>query len=474
MRSLRSHQGKSSALQREPSSPSPVTSHIHYPQGRTMMLCATSSRDQFTVTHTLGYPKPRKHTVHYITTYNRIRMAVSQYPAEVWAMIFEYACTDDGRTGRSLALVSKMIKEYSKPWRTQCLAVHGPMQLLKLAALITENPNAISGGRVRNLHLCDNYGTGTHPNWEECAGERWGTRLVKRTEAVMARNQRLQEALQIRQGRVRDKRHPITELEPEPIEGLTEIKAEHLADAINVILTHTANHLESLTVSLSFVPKADSSSDEFGDKSRFPKLRELSLASPVAAVPSIIRFITNMSKCPSLRMVDVSDVQIQRVATLSTIATIAPYLTHLRIFDHLEALRYALGHSHRQDFVPKSLPDTLRVLIIARHHVAHRYHADNAQHARLKDIWLSQSQYLAASEPTRVIILRARKALSSHCSDIIGREVERNAGRLGHWNVPASERDERWRMYNLKRGQSTWKNPQLAKTIEPPVKRSSK
>ncbi|KAL1743344.1 hypothetical protein HDZ31DRAFT_41151 [Schizophyllum fasciatum] len=54
-------------------------------------------------------------------------------PAELWHAVFEYACTDDGRTGASLALVSSYARLLSHRYRLQSIAVRGRTQLAQLA-----------------------------------------------------------------------------------------------------------------------------------------------------------------------------------------------------------------------------------------------------------------------------------------------------------------------------------------------------
>lgn len=46
-------------------------------------------------------------------------------PLEICHEIFQYACTDGGKTGRSLALVSKYIRNASKPYRLQSIIIAG-------------------------------------------------------------------------------------------------------------------------------------------------------------------------------------------------------------------------------------------------------------------------------------------------------------------------------------------------------------
>ncbi|EPQ53764.1 hypothetical protein GLOTRDRAFT_139882 [Gloeophyllum trabeum ATCC 11539] len=54
--------------------------------------------------------------------------AMNRLPVEVWRRIFSFACLDDGRTGRSLSLVSKYINEASACQRYQSVALAGESQ----------------------------------------------------------------------------------------------------------------------------------------------------------------------------------------------------------------------------------------------------------------------------------------------------------------------------------------------------------
>ena len=61
-------------------------------------------------------------------------------PAEICSEIYAFACVDDGRTGRALSLVSKYIRESSKPYKLQSISVIGYNQLLAFADLVENTP----------------------------------------------------------------------------------------------------------------------------------------------------------------------------------------------------------------------------------------------------------------------------------------------------------------------------------------------
>jgi hypothetical protein len=76
--------------------------------------------------------------------------AVENCPAEIWGRIFSEACSDDGSTGRSLSLVSKYIRDTSKPYKYQCLFVE-ERQLRPLVTTLKKLP--LEFRRIRHLFL---------------------------------------------------------------------------------------------------------------------------------------------------------------------------------------------------------------------------------------------------------------------------------------------------------------------------------
>ena len=73
---------------------------------------------------------------------------------EVLSFIFAEACTDDGLTGRSLSLVSKHIRDTSRRYALQSVALHGSHQLFAFASLL-ENANPEDRSSVRHLYITD-------------------------------------------------------------------------------------------------------------------------------------------------------------------------------------------------------------------------------------------------------------------------------------------------------------------------------
>jgi hypothetical protein len=61
-------------------------------------------------------------------------------PPEICGEIYSFACLDDGRTGRSLSLVSKFTHETSKPYKLQSVSLIGHAQLYAFADLVERTP----------------------------------------------------------------------------------------------------------------------------------------------------------------------------------------------------------------------------------------------------------------------------------------------------------------------------------------------
>ncbi|KAG6837356.1 hypothetical protein H0H93_010958 [Arthromyces matolae] len=64
----------------------------------------------------------------------------SVLPTEVYQEIFEYACTDHGKTGPSLALVSRHFRETSRRYQFQSVAIQGVKQLHSFARYLSGLP----------------------------------------------------------------------------------------------------------------------------------------------------------------------------------------------------------------------------------------------------------------------------------------------------------------------------------------------
>lgn len=75
------------------------------------------------------------------------------FPTEIWEVIFGFACTDDGSTGRSLSLLSREVHEIVKPFKLQSLCAIGSNQVQKFSYLLAETPERYRN--VRYLFIAD-------------------------------------------------------------------------------------------------------------------------------------------------------------------------------------------------------------------------------------------------------------------------------------------------------------------------------
>ncbi|KAH9895689.1 hypothetical protein C8Q73DRAFT_744954 [Cubamyces lactineus] len=74
-------------------------------------------------------------------------------PLELHAQIFEFACTDDGSTARSLSLVSRYVRHIAAPYLYQSLSIAGLEQMHELVARLDVTPPHLR--RIRHLFLSD-------------------------------------------------------------------------------------------------------------------------------------------------------------------------------------------------------------------------------------------------------------------------------------------------------------------------------
>jgi hypothetical protein len=56
-------------------------------------------------------------------------MRYGDLPTEAWYKIFDIACKDGGATGCALSLVSRRVRDESRPYQVQTAALYGPLKL---------------------------------------------------------------------------------------------------------------------------------------------------------------------------------------------------------------------------------------------------------------------------------------------------------------------------------------------------------
>ncbi|TFK85385.1 hypothetical protein K466DRAFT_601214 [Polyporus arcularius HHB13444] len=74
-------------------------------------------------------------------------------PLELHTQIFEFACTDDGSTARSLSLVSRYVRAAAAAYHYQSLAISGLAQMDELVSRLEATPPHLR--RIRRLFLSD-------------------------------------------------------------------------------------------------------------------------------------------------------------------------------------------------------------------------------------------------------------------------------------------------------------------------------
>ncbi|KAJ2917066.1 hypothetical protein MD484_g3334, partial [Candolleomyces efflorescens] len=65
---------------------------------------------------------------------------MERVPVELWLHVFSIACSDDGRTGRSLSMVSRRVNELSKPFKYQSIAVDKLSNIAALTEILQNLP----------------------------------------------------------------------------------------------------------------------------------------------------------------------------------------------------------------------------------------------------------------------------------------------------------------------------------------------
>lgn len=78
------------------------------------------------------------------------------FPVELHSYICEFACKDDGRTARSIGLVSKYFREVVHPYTLRSIAVTGFAQIKILEKQLTTLPAHLR--RIRDLFISDHDG----------------------------------------------------------------------------------------------------------------------------------------------------------------------------------------------------------------------------------------------------------------------------------------------------------------------------
>lgn len=207
-------------------------------------------------------------------------------PTEVWLKIFALACTDTGKTGRSLSEVSRYIRDVSAEYRYQSVAACTAREVYELRDRLLGLPVRLR--RVRHLHL------------NRTQRSRWDVDLTQLSKSEMAR--RLPQLLDDQYGLSTDN-----------------IALDH---RVQDILTWVAPTLETLSL-VNFLPGSECSS--VLTRIQYPHLTELTVRGFVD-IPLSPRF------APNLERLNGSYEAITRELS-HVLANIFPRLSHLRLSD---------------------------------------------------------------------------------------------------------------------------------------------
>ncbi|KZP03534.1 hypothetical protein FIBSPDRAFT_768813, partial [Athelia psychrophila] len=78
-------------------------------------------------------------------------MPTVQLPPELWHHIFDIVCIDGGQMGCALSLVSRYIRECSRPYKLRSVALRGIHRISAFSALLSEAPAALD--HVQHLFI---------------------------------------------------------------------------------------------------------------------------------------------------------------------------------------------------------------------------------------------------------------------------------------------------------------------------------
>jgi hypothetical protein len=338
-------------------------------------------------------------------------------PIEIWSIIFTFACTDGGVTGRSLSLTSRHVRELSKVVKLQSLMVTEAQQILGLARLLADTPPKYR--RVRHLFIGD-------------AVSKWC-----------------------------DEGELVDILDHQWQERLEEIhrSEEPILDAYLYIITATAPTLMTLVVHfLAYLTYLTYTS--FPDGASFPSLIELSLYghrihNDEASAPMPGRDNTSSSgrppSFPSLRRLYLAHGWYDPATYIRRITRVAPLLTHLYLpyqypmKNHLRQLLGIRPAQSRDDNSSSSSsnvvhPLALKVLLIDRYYNLSR---SAPQQTRMLYKIDEEGVEAIAEKDERVYLIKQRR--SNRFKDAETYWLDRMEGGDGIWVVPQpSELPEPW------------------------------
>ncbi|KAJ2934053.1 hypothetical protein H1R20_g3032, partial [Candolleomyces eurysporus] len=256
---------------------------------------------------------------------------------ELWMNICDIACCDDGRTGRSLSLVSRTLYEASKPYKLRTVAVRGEFQIVNFARLLESLP--LESRNVQNIYITS--WTLDSPEGECDSGD--------------SSSPAFQAMVALYQPSICD-RIP----GPEP-EEIVEDRRELLAHVISRVLTSISTTVRIVHIFL------DVYRDFIFLPVKFSRLEELTLQGPFDY--SFKAYIPHLPVIPTLRRLKVTHASLYQNGTLiDSIAVYAPSLTHLYL--RVSNIHDARMVTHLDQVVnppssnPDQFPSTLQKFIL--------------------------------------------------------------------------------------------------------------
>ncbi|KAF7981944.1 hypothetical protein HWV62_30729 [Athelia sp. TMB] len=241
-------------------------------------------------------------------------------PPEIWTTISAYACTDAGSTGRSLSLVSKFIRDVSAPFKLQSMSIHGRQQAVAFQDLLLRTPPHLR--RVRYLYLSSTLHCPSPMGVADSDSEEASDSF----EAVMA----------LRQPRKRKTWYAILKERQKEVQ-----QQQQIVIALNRVLQTTAEWVEVL-----YLDDHDPFHVSDSPLIIFPRLEELASSSfPIHDSPDDGNGPRALAVCPKLRRWHLMSLPIMQFRgregdILSTIAAIAPSITHLFFSDFQQEILF--------------------------------------------------------------------------------------------------------------------------------------
>lgn len=273
---------------------------------------------------------------------------------ELLSRIYELACTDDGKTGRSLALVSKYINETSQPYKLQSVNLFGARKICAFAKTLEEIEDGGMGRGIWHLRI-------------ELKGEEEQPYPYGAIELYNASSHSAHSPISRLRRKLPRILRKITSSNS-PTINLREARLQYelsITDAFFRILTLAAPTLRSLHFTLSLTPHQSTNAGCYHMPS-FPFLRSLVPDYNNHSWSLFDDRLLPWSPIPSLQTLDLTGYGEHTIAgrQYADIRRFAPGLRELRIpVRASHGLRKALG-DETEGGDPNTLPSTIQSIFI--------------------------------------------------------------------------------------------------------------